>query len=96
MNWKLVLASLILLFLYCEIKGDRAEEQEVPPYLDQIQGLPWRLWAQMSSTTQSWIDAAKSIEIDKKIKEAYEKSTSVIGPYTNIISDQIYHWWYGQ
>nr|XP_033770584.1 apolipoprotein C-II-like [Geotrypetes seraphini] len=96
MNWKPVLAFLVLLFLCCEIKGNRAEEQEVPSYLDQIKDLPWRFWAQMSSTTQNWINTAKSIEIDTKIKETFEKSTSVIGPYTNIISDQIYHWWYGQ
>lgn len=93
MNWKLVLLSLVLLFLCCEIKGYRIEKREAPTYLEQIQDVARRSWAQVSSTTQNWVEAAKSIEIEKKIKEAYDKS---IGPYMDIISDQLYHLWFVQ
>ncbi|XP_029432087.1 apolipoprotein C-II [Rhinatrema bivittatum] len=97
MNCKLVFASaVLLLFLCCDVKGDGAENEEDSTYLGRLQNLAWSSWAQVSSSAQNLVEAAKATQFEKTIKEAYEKSTSAIGIYASILSDQVNHWWYGQ
>ncbi|XP_040290075.1 apolipoprotein C-II [Bufo bufo] len=96
MNRTQVLAtSLILLLIATGIESYRIQKREAPTILAQAQNVLSSAWEQVSGKAQELIEKARSTGVDDKVKEYYEKGTSAISTYVNILSDQAYHWWHG-
>ncbi|KAG8567663.1 hypothetical protein GDO81_013735 [Engystomops pustulosus] len=87
--------SLILLLISTGIESYRIRKRESPTYLSQAQDMLSSTWEQVHGKTQELIEKARSTGVEEKIKEYYEKGTSAVFTYLNILSDQAYHWWQG-
>ncbi|XP_067317903.1 apolipoprotein C-II-like [Anolis sagrei] len=98
MGLKLVATTLLLVVLCSEISSFRLqkrEAQEEAQVLTQLQEAAKGYWDQVSNTTLGWFGQIKTLGFNQKLSDMYEKGTSAVGTYWNIISDQLYHHWHG-
>ncbi|XP_034648519.1 apolipoprotein C-II-like [Trachemys scripta elegans] len=89
MDLKIAVAFVLLLFLCTEAASYRLQKREAQDSFSQIQEVAKSYWERLNSAVQGWMDSVKSWEI-------YEKTTSAAGTYTEILKDQVYHWWHGE
>ncbi|XP_053545951.1 apolipoprotein C-II [Bombina bombina] len=91
-----VIAICGLFLLLCtEIESYRIRKRETPTYVKQVEDFVVSSWEHVSSKTQELVENAKSTVPDT-IKEYYDKGTSAVTTYTNILYDQVYHLLYPQ
>ncbi|XP_069804336.1 apolipoprotein C-II [Dendropsophus ebraccatus] len=95
MRTQLLAISLILLLISTGIESYRIQKREAPSYISQAKDMLNFAWGEVSDKTQQLIDKARSTGVEDKVKEYYEKGTSAVSTYFNILSDQAYHWWHG-
>ncbi|XP_056397952.1 apolipoprotein C-II-like [Hyla sarda] len=95
MRTQLLAISLILLLISTGIESYRIQKRETSTYLSQASDVLNSAWEQVRGKTQELIEKAKSTGVEDKIKEYYDKGTSAVSTYFNVLSDQAYHWWHG-
>ncbi|XP_053308688.1 apolipoprotein C-II-like [Spea bombifrons] len=93
---QLTAVTLMLLILSTGIESFRIQKREATTYLSQMQDMITNSWEQVTSRAQELIDKARNTELEKKLRDIYEKGTSAIGTYSTIAYDQMYHLLMGQ
>ncbi|XP_053122689.1 apolipoprotein C-II-like [Hemicordylus capensis] len=98
MDLKVVLASILLLLFCSEVASYSLQKREAPPKepLTQLGETISGYWDQFSTNAQDWLGKITTPEFSEQVRNIYKKSTMVVGTYTNILSDQVYHWWHGE
>ncbi|KAJ1133429.1 hypothetical protein NDU88_011724 [Pleurodeles waltl] len=96
MNPCVAVTALLLLGFCTGTESYRIQKREEPVgYLEQVQGLLASSWETISSGAQGLLDKVKEASVEQQLMELYNKGSSAVGTYTNILSDQIYHMWQG-
>ncbi|XP_078507390.1 apolipoprotein C-II [Lissotriton helveticus] len=92
-----VAVTVFLLLAVCSgAEGRRLQKREEPAgYLEQVQGMLSSSQETISSWAQHLLDKVKEVGVEQRLMEMYNKGSSAVGTYTNILSDQIYHMWQG-
>ncbi|XP_067411412.1 apolipoprotein C-II [Emydura macquarii macquarii] len=91
-----VAACLGLLLLCAEAASYRLQKREAQDSFSQVQEVAKSYWERLNSAAQGWLDSIKSVGVEKKIKDIYEKTMLAAGTYMGVASDQFYHWWRGE
>ncbi|XP_063797694.1 apolipoprotein C-II [Pseudophryne corroboree] len=96
MNPSKVLAiSLVLLLISTGIESYRIQKRESPTFISQAQDLLTSAWESFSSKTEELVQKARVPKLEDAAKEYYETITNSVKTYTNVLNDQLYHWWHG-
>ncbi|KAM4703047.1 apolipoprotein C-II [Rhinophrynus dorsalis] len=92
---QVIAVSLLLVLLSTGIECYRIQKRETPTYLSQVQDFFASSWEQVYSKSTELIEKVRSAGVEEKIKNMYDKGTSAVGIYSNILTDQFYHWIHG-
>ncbi|XP_069490819.1 apolipoprotein C-II-like [Ambystoma mexicanum] len=95
MDIRLALAFLLLLGFCAEIKSYRIQQQDEPVgYLEQAKGMAYGSWQLVSSNAQDLMAKVKDVASSDGMMGILNKGTSLFTTYTDILGDQVIHWWH--